>query len=389
MTSKFAMQHLIFLIFISLCSPAVAYAEDFFPIGIFSVGPENLEIVKDAGFNTIHSYLTDPLTLEKYIQTAEKVGIKMLLYPADRADKGNFDRRKVRQFIEKQKNTKSILAWFIADEPELNNGSPEQIKEVHDFVKNLDRNRPTSIVIHRSDRYGQYKDASDVLMVDRYPVPKTPLNHIAETTRWAVNQKGDTGPVWAVIQAFGFQNEKLKGWGLREPTYDEMRAMTFLSIIYGAKGIFYFTFTGSQYRIMESREHWNDLKRIVRELNGIYPLLLVPTVPHYNAPGWPDYGHVKVDIIEGPQRDDRGLLPVHMAEKQLMKDTGEFTAGKYYIVANSTDEKVKAKFSFASASQRNNTIAVLGEGRSLSAVGRTFSDTLRPYEIHIYRTKNF
>ena len=370
--------------------PIGGYCDDFFPIGIFSVGTDGLEMVKHAGFNTAQTYFSDSGQLVKFVKKAEGLGLKTLIFPGDRGEKGKVDYERVRGFVESAKKSDSILAWYLADEPELNNASPAQMQDIHLFVKKLDPKRATSIVIHRSDRYKEYRDASDILMMDRYPVPKLSLNHIAEATRWAVTQKGDRGPVWTVLQAFGYQNSQLKGWGVpREPTYDEMRAMTFLSIIYGAKGIFYYTFTGSEYQIMKSPQHWEDLKKIVAELNRLYPLLLVPTVPHYNAPGWPDYGSVKVDIIEGPQRDDNGLLPVHIAEKQLMKDTDKFTTGKYYIVANSTDKKVRAKFSFASASRQNVTFDVLGEGRSLSGIGGAFSDTLEPYGIHIYRTKSF
>lgn len=375
-----------FLTIMCLAWPLLCFSEDFFPIGMFSVGPDSLEIVKEAGFNTAHTYISDPAILQKYIEKADKLGIKLLLFPGDRADQGNIDRTKVKKFIEENKGAKSILAWYLADEPELNNMNSVEMKAINSSVKKVDSSRPTAMVIHRSDRYEEYRDASDVLMIDRYPVPSIPFNHIAETARWAVNRKGDSGPVWTVLQAFGYQNPQLKGWGVpREPTYDEMRAMTFLSIIYGVKGIFYYTFTGSQYQIMKSPQHWEDLKKIVAELNSLYPLLLVPTIPHYNAPGWPDYGHVKVDIIEGPQRDDRGLLPVHIAEKQLMKDTGNFAAGKYYIVANSTGKKVKAKFSFASLPQRNGMIDVIGEKRNIKFDGETFSDTFQPYAVHIFK----
>ncbi len=369
---------LLFLAALVICIPLVSGAEDFFPIGMFSVGPENLGIVKEAGFNAAHTYISDPVTLRQFIEKAEALGLKALIYPGDRGNKGTIDFGKVKSFVDGALKSGSVLAWLIADEPELGGGTPEQMRAIHSFVKKLDPHRPTAVVIHRSDRYGQYREASDILMTDRYPVPDTPLNHIAETTRWAGIQKGDKGPVWAVIQAFGYQCPQLKGWGLREPTYEEMRAMTFLSIIYGAKGIFYFTFTGSEYRIMESPGHWNDLKKIVRELNGIYPLLL--------AAG--DYNKVRVEITDGPQKDDRGLLPVHISEKRLIKDTGGFKAGRYFIAANATDKEIKATFLFDALSKKNSTIKVMGESRSLNSDSGTFSDTFKPYEIHVYRTKS-
>jgi hypothetical protein len=355
--------------------PGFCFSESIFPIGMFSVGPENLEIVREAGFNTAHTYITDPVILQKYIDTAEKTGIKLLMYPSDRADKGVIDLEKTKRFIEKNRNAKSVLAWFVADEPELNSVSPSQIGEINSFIKRIDPNRPTAIVIHRTDRFNEYKDASDILMMDRYPVPNRPLSHIAEATEWAVKQKGDIGPVWAVLQAFGYQNPQLKGWGLREPTYDEMRAMTFLSIIHGAKGIFYYTFTGSQYRILQSPEHWNDLKMIVSELNGIYPLLILPD----------DDKRITTEIVNGPKKDEWGVSPIHLTIKHLTKDSGRLKAGYYIIAANSLGNPVEASFRLSGVSASyENAINILGDGNRLDIKGGAFSAAFKPYDVQIY-----
>jgi hypothetical protein len=365
---------IILLILIVFLGPNFSVAEEFFPIGMFSVGPENLEIVREAGFNTAHTYLTDPVILQKYIDTAEKTGIKLLMYPSDKADKGVIDLEKTKRFIEKNRNAKSVLAWFFADEPDLNGGTPSQVREINSFIKRIDPNRPTAIVIHRTDRFKEYKDASNILMMDRYPVPNRPLSHIAETTEWAVKQKGDIGPVWAVLQAFGYQNPQLKGWGLREPTYDEMRAMTFLSIVHGAKGIFYFTFTGSQYRILQSPEHWNDLKKIVEELNAIYQLLLADCY----------YDSVKVEIQNILQKDEQVSIPVHVSERRLLKNTGEFIAGRYLIAINATGTTVEAKF-ILNGSFKVKDLTVVGELRKVKFDKTAFYDMFKPYDMHIYR----
>jgi len=301
------------------------------------------------------------------------------MYPSDRADKGVIDFEKVKRFIEKNRKSKSILAWYIADEPELNDVTPSQIAAINLFIKKIDNSRPTAVVIHRTDRFKEYKDASDILMTDRYPVPRTPLSHIAEATAWAVKQKGDSGPVWAIIQAFGYQNPQYKGWGLREPTYDEMRAMTFLSIIHGAKGIFYYTFTGSQYRILQSPEHWNDLKRIVAELNGIYPLLLLPN----------DNLTITPSITEGSQKDEWGVAPVHLAMRHLTKDAGGLKAGYYIIATNSLHEPLVASFSLNGLlASSKYAINFLGGGDQIHINKGTFSDTFKPYDVHIYKVNN-
>jgi hypothetical protein len=367
------------LILIVFLGPNFSVAEEFFPIGMFSVGPENLEIVREAGFNTAHTYITDPVILQKYIDTAEKTGMKLLMYPSDRADKGVIDLEKTKRFIEKNRNAKSVLAWFVADEPDLNGGTPSQVGEISSFIKRIDPNRPTAIVILRTDRFKEYEDASDILMTDRYPVPNRPLSHIAEATEWAVKQKGDIGPVWAVLQAFGYQNPQLKGWGLREPTYDEMRAMTFLSIVHGAKGIFYFTFTGSEYRILQSPEHWEDLKKIARELNAIYPLLLLPG----------NDKRMSTEIVNGPQKDEWGVSPIHLIIKHLTKDSGRLTAGYYIIAANSLGNPVEASFRLSGVSASSeNAVSILGDEAKLGIKNGAFMAKFKPYDVQVYKIVN-
>ena len=306
------MKRTLLLLLIIFLMPRFCLAENFFPIGMFSVGLDELKTVKEAGFNTAHTYITDPEQLQKIVEAAERLNLKLLIYASERGERGVINNEKAKKFIEANKRSKSLLVWYIADEPELNGGRPSQISDINSFIKRLDPSRSTAVVIHRTDRFKEYRNASDILMVDRYPIPKTPLSYIAEATQWAVKQKGDSGPVWAVLQAFGYQNPQHKGWGLREPTYDEMRAMTFLSIIHGARGIFYFTFTGSQYRILQSPEHWNDLKRVVSELNEIYPLLLLPD----------DDKRINLEIITGLQKDESHFLPIHVSCKYLKKNTG-------------------------------------------------------------------
>jgi hypothetical protein len=206
---------IISLILVILFIPHPCLPENFFPIGMFSVGLDGLKPVKEAGFNTAHTYITDPEQLQKIVEAAERVNLKLLIYASERGEKGVINNEKAKEFIKANKNSKSILAWYIADEPELNGGSPSEISGINSFIKKLDPSRPTAVVIHRSDHFKEYKNASDILITDRYPIPKTPLSHIAEATQWAVKQKGDSGPVWAVLQAFGYQNPHYKGWGSR------------------------------------------------------------------------------------------------------------------------------------------------------------------------------
>jgi len=353
-------------------APLASASETFFPIGMFSVPLDGLKTVKESGFNTAHTYYSDPKILKEFVEKGEELGLKLLIFPGERAEKGIVDFNMTRDFVEAVRKTTSILAWYIADEPELAGGTPSQIKSIHTFLKNMDPKRLTAVVIHRMDRYGQYSNASDILMIDRYPVPRKPLTHIAEATKWAVKQKGKNGPVWSVLQAFGYQDAYYHGWGAVEPTYDEMRVMTFLSIIYGAKGIFYFTFRGSRYHILKSSEHWKSLKKIVAELNRIYPLL---SLPNWNI-------NVAVQIQKGQDYEENIPFPIHLSCRMLKSKVESLKAGKYFIAVNSSIDSIEAKFSLTKAP---GMVEVLGEERKPVLKETAFYDVFKPYEVHIYR----
>jgi hypothetical protein len=205
-------------------------------------------------------------------------------------------------------------------------------------------------------------------MIERYPIPKQPIVDVAEHVDLARKAVKDRIPVWAVLQAFGYQNEKNKGWGWkREPTYQEMKAMTYLAIARGARGIFYFTYHGSQYFIKDSPRHWEDLKAIVGELRAVYPLLVAPEV---------EDGLISASM---PGMNQSSLF---WTVRQVAEGKSLIQAGTYLIVVNGTDRSVTATFELR---RTTNSVEVVLEKRALAVTKGMFSDNFEPYEVHIYR----
>ena len=75
-------------------------------------------------------------------------------------------------------------------------------------------------------------------------------------------------PVWIVPQAFGGG----EWWG-REPTFQEMRTMTYQAIVNGATGIQYFVRHGLN-SFPKSTSAWNECGRMALEIAEITPWLL-------------------------------------------------------------------------------------------------------------------
>ena len=344
----------------------------FFPIGIYSVNPTfAFKEIKEAGFNTVHTYESNRDYLREYIKHAETVGLKILIHPGDYLGNPKFDIDNVNNMVKDFARSPAILAWYLCDEPELQKVSPGQLIEEMNLVHELDSFHPVAIVLAEPKKFDDYAEATDIFMVDPYPVPHRPLVDVAKTVDAARKAVGDKKPIWVILQAFGYQNEKNKGWGWkREPTYQEMKAMTYLAIAQGAKGIFYYTYHGSQYFIKESPQHWENLKAIVKELTTIYPLLISPEAKDF-----------EFNIAER----DSNQSSLFWTVRKVSEGNSLIQAGTYIVVVNSSKHPIMATFRLKQ--YQSTDIKVILENRKLVSTDGNFSDSFAPYEVHIYNFK--
>lgn len=346
--------------------------QSFFPIGIYSVNPPSaFREIKEAGFNTVHTYESKRGYLRDYVKRAEMVGLKTLIYPGDYMGNKKFDIDNIKNTVKDLAGSSAILAWYLCDEPDIQEISPEKVKEVMNLIHELDSSRPGAIVLARPKKFVDYVEATDIFMVDSYPVPQRPLVEVAQMVDMARKAVGDKKPVWAVLQAFGYQNEKNKGWGWkREPTYQEMKAMTYLAIARGARGIFYYTYHGSQYFIKDSPRHWENLKAIVTELNLIYPILISPE---------------RKEFILNLSNAGEEKHSLFWSVRDVRYGNKFIQTGTYLLVVNGGKSRVIA--TFASDQLKSSKIKVIFEDRQILPANGKFSDSFDPYSIHIYYFK--
>lgn len=347
----------------------------FFPIGIYSVNPSKrwdppsaFEEIRAAGFNTVHTYEHEVGYLEEYARKAESAGLKVLVYPGSRMEQSDFNTDSVKTTVRNLGKSPAILSWYLAEEPDAFHISPGSTEKGKDIIQEMDPLHPVSIIISDPQQYRTYAKCSDVFMIERYPVPRQPIVDIAEHVDLARKAVGDKIPVWAVLQAFGYQNEKNNGWGWkREPSLIEMKAMTYLAIVQGARGIFYFTYHGSQYFIKESPRHWDELKALVGELRDIYPLL----VSH-------EVGDRMINAsFSGTDRNS-----LFWTVRQVTEGSSSIQAGTHVIAVSGANKDGTATFELTQNNIRK--VRVIRENRALDVTNGFFSDRFGPYEVHIY-----
>lgn len=259
----------------------------FFPFGFYCYSPvpatlPEEEIIK--GFNMISPYQKiAPETFEErkaYMDRCAQIGMKVhynLLSVSGGGGVGSnipglgFEAKRERLLAEIAtfRDHPALLGWYISDEPNGYKIPPKELEEIYKIVNENDPWHPVSIVFMAPVLASKkYADALDIVMADPYPIPDLPASMIGNVTGQLKEEFTGKRPVWMVPQTFG-------GGELwrREPTIQEVRSMTWQSIIKGATGIQYFVRQGSNY-FPKSTATWGECGRIAMEVAELTPWLL-------------------------------------------------------------------------------------------------------------------
>ncbi len=259
----------------------------FFPFGFYCYSPlfptmPEEEAVR--GFNFLSPYQKIlPETLDErktYMDRCAQLGMKVnynLLSVSggggvgSKVDGLTDEEKKIRLISEIKTfmDHPALLGWYISDEPNGTNISPEKLEDIYRTVKEVDPWHPVSIVFMSPFISSKaYINSLDIVMADPYPVPHLPVSVVADITGQLKDEFAGKRPLWIVPQAFG-------GGELweREPTFQEVRSMTWQSIIKGATGIEYFVRQGPNY-FPKSTATWSECGRIAMEVAELTPWIL-------------------------------------------------------------------------------------------------------------------
>jgi hypothetical protein len=259
----------------------------FFPFGFYCYSPVSPtlpeeEIVK--GFNMISPYqtiLTETLNERKaYMDRCAELGMKVHYNLISLSGGGAADPRIMAMSEEERDmrlieeimtfmNHPALLAWYISDEPNGFKVPPETLENIYKIVRDTDPWHPVSMVFMSPFLAAKkYAGALDIVMADPYPVPNYPIALVGEAACQLKTEFTGKRSVWMVLQAFGGGE-----WWDREPTIQEMRSMTWQSLIKGATGIQYFVRQGLNY-FPKSVAAWNECSRMAMEVAELTPWLL-------------------------------------------------------------------------------------------------------------------
>ncbi|MHB8524335.1 MAG: hypothetical protein ACYDH9_26745 [Limisphaerales bacterium] len=365
---KSAIIGVFFLSFSTGCSHLTT---NFYPIGIYSdAGAAGLPAIRQAGFNAV----SGPAELS-YLDAALTNGLKVLAYPGTSAGP-NFDALAARRTVKAYDSHRALWAWYLVDEPDLNRIPPEIAVRANRFLKSIPAHKPTALVIYNGVNAVDYADITDVMMVDRYPIPWLALASFPQHVRLTRLAAGKKKPLIAVIQAFdwSYSPELVPGeTHLRPPTYAELRCMTYCALAQGANGLFYFTYDDDRWRMREHPETWNALKSIVAEVNARRPLFQAGRMWWSWSIDYPNPADRFNEALEGA---------ISLTMLRVPPNRSGVGPGYYVLGVNTTGKKVR--FRFRTPVSLGGAVPVLGEDRSLPAPDGWLADEFPAYAVHVY-----
>jgi hypothetical protein len=337
----------------------------FFPFGFYCYSPVSPTIAEEEivkGFNMMSPYQKiHPGTLDErkaYMDRCAEIGMKvhynLLSVSASTGPKADTipEEEKNRRLVAEIKafmDHPALLAWYISDEPNGFNIDPKVLESIYETVKSIDPWHPVSMVFMAPFMASRkYSAAFDIVMADPYPVPTLPISMVSDLGNQLNSEFRGKQPQWMVVQAFGGGE-----WWEREPTIQEIRSMTWQSVISGATGIQYFIRWGFNY-FPKSAATWAECGRISLEIAELTPWLL----------------------------SDEDPLPVSSGSSNIIV-TSKLYKGKLAIMAvNKKNEPVNSSISIRGLYSGKATVVF--ENRTLSFSGGVINDQIAPFGSQVY-----
>lgn len=311
----------------------------FLPLGLYTheTGPKALDAVQELGLN-----LAIMAPSEGVVEEARRRGLEVILETVVPPD--DVRASQVEAFGELP-----VLAWTAVDEPDLKPAYTAVLDEVYRAVTSAD-SRPLYQSNHSPASFPWAAAATDILAVDPYPLAVIP-RPLATVGRQVDEARAVTPSVWYINQAF-----VMAPFWTEAPSPEQLRAMTWISLIHGARGVVYYVLhdildPNSADHKWELRRSplWEGIQAEARELGSFQDWLLLPEGPErllFDGPVegaiWrrpagslvalvnplPDRALVQLDVgrarllPEGPEVDSGVLLRLEPYETVLlMADT--------------------------------------------------------------------
>ncbi len=248
--------------------------EPFFPVGLYWLRVETLGPMRRLHFNSgDYFYKLQGEEVAELMDAAAEQGMQILLELSEFArQQPEPDFQAIKATVERYRHHAALLAWYLVDEPDETSMKPEAARAIYQLIRELDPYHPVYLVNNRPHTYTAYSEASDVLAVDVYPIPRYPITRVRDYVRQAQWASLGRKPVWLVAQAFG----GVEHWP-RAPTAVELRNMVYQGLVQGVGGVFFYRHCQEDERHIQPVDLWREVQTLARELAQLAPVLVQPS----------------------------------------------------------------------------------------------------------------
>ena len=170
----------------------------------------------------------------------------------------------------------AVMSWYPNDERGLS--CLPELEEAYNKIRELDENHTVWSVHWNTAWLLPEAHTTDILGMDSYPIAHGPITWVASVADAAAQVGAQTGkPFWLVPQIFSWTDvpgdpaeRDLTG---RPPTKAEMRAMSYLAVNHGAKGLIYYSY----FNIRDDTDYdtrWSQIKEVASEIDQLRSVFL-------------------------------------------------------------------------------------------------------------------
>ena len=240
--------------------------EPMFPMGLYHVyTPEQMRQIRAQGFNCIQTWAGDLGRFEEQMDRAREAGLMGFAVTKMVAD----DR--LVTLVRRLKTHPANLMWDLVDEPAIRNITPQRVQEKADIIRRIDPERPIKISFADRGRAVEYRDCLDIVACHVYPMPGGQVTAVSDAMQKLNASFGGTAPCHFTPQAWMAPGDLRR----IEQTVAQTRAMTYLAIIHGAKGLYYYSFIDhGTWDIRTYPRLWSTFKGLTWEIETLSAPLL-------------------------------------------------------------------------------------------------------------------
>ncbi|MDD3927841.1 MAG: sugar-binding protein, partial [bacterium] len=328
----------------------------FIPLGFGwnkTITLELLQYLAANGSNAITVFLPNQSSswstyLRQILDDAKTAGLKVQAVICSK------DKEQIGKLIREFKDHPAVLAWQMFDEVFCTEWGRSNYETVSSIIKESKEIDAYHMVGMNDNEYGlSYLKSKnldfpgDIVHIDYYPYP--PSGNIAATADYVnlaqeIGRK-DSKPSWIYLFSSGYAF-----YAPREFTPAEQEYSTYLSLISGANGFFYFA------AHPKSKSNWDRICSLMREITELTPAIASP--------------------LETPAIGCSSPVVKFMVRK--------YNGALYLIAVNGSKEAVTVTFDLSCTAPAAGAEVVF-EGRGVVLKNNALADNFAGYQRHVYR----